>query len=53
MEEDRLALPVVAAGCGRRASQTVSSDECADGEWSQCGVLEGARVQFSPRAGSP
>ena len=52
MEEDRLALPVVAAG-GRRASQAVSSDECVDGEWSQCGVLEGARVQFSPRAGSP
>ena len=52
MEEDRLALPVVAAG-GRRAFQTVSSDECADGEWSQCGVEEGARVRFSPRAGSP
>ena len=52
LEEDRLALPV-AAGSGRRASQAVSSDECVDGEWRQCGVAEGVRVQFSPGAGSP
>ena len=52
MEEDRLALPVVAAG-GRRASQTVSSGECADGERSQCGVEVGVRVRFFPVAGSP